>query len=42
MRMKNAKAMKIGKYQKLDETLYIWFGQQKEKGMPITDIDGKS
>ena len=28
--------MKISEYQKLDEALYIWFRQQREKGMPIT------
>ena len=28
--------MKIGGYQKLDEALYIWFRQQREKGLPVT------
>ena len=36
MGMKKAKTMKIGEYQKLDEALYIWFRQQREKGMPVT------
>ena len=30
------KTMKIGEYQKLEEALYIWFRQQREKAMPLT------
>ena len=37
MGMKNAKTMKI-EDQKLDEALYIWFRQQREKGVPITGL----
>ena len=36
MGIKKANAMKIGEYQELDEALYIWFGQQREKEMPVT------
>ena len=30
------KSMKIGAFEKLDEALYIWFRQQREKDMPIS------
>ena len=29
------KSMKIGAFEKLDEALYIWFRQQREKDVPI-------
>ena len=31
-----SKDKKIGNYQKLDEALYIWFRQQREKAMLVT------
>jgi len=33
-----AKAMKVGAYEKLDEALYIWFCQQREKNVPVTGV----
>ena len=32
------KAMKIGAHEKLDEGLYIWFRQQREKDVPVTGV----
>ena len=34
--MKKTKTMKVGEFPKLDEALYIWFRQQREKAMPVT------
>ena len=36
MGAKNVKTMKVGEYEKLDETLYIWFHQQHEKNVPVS------
>ena len=33
--MKKTKTMKNGEYAELDEVLYIWFRQQREKAMPV-------
>ena len=33
---KTVKSMKTGMFAKLDDALYIWFRQQREKGVPIT------
>lgn len=34
--------MKIGEYQKLDEALYIWFRQQREKAcLLVAQSDGE-
>ena len=30
------KAMKLGTFEKLDEALYIWFRQQREKNIPVS------
>jgi len=27
---------KVGMYQKLDSAIYLWFRQQREKGIPVT------
>ena len=32
------KAMRIGAHEKLDEGLYIWFRQQREKDVPVTSV----
>ena len=32
------KAMKIGAHEKLDDALYIWFRQQREKSVPVTGV----
>ena len=34
--VKATKAMKVGMYYKLDSALYLWFRQQREKGIPVT------
>ena len=33
-----AKALKVGAYEKLDEALYIWILQQREKDVPVTGV----
>ena len=33
---KAAKAMKVRMHNKLGSALYLWFGQQLEKGIPVT------
>ena len=33
---KGTKIMKIGEYEKLDQALYAWFRQEREKNTPIT------
>ena len=30
--------MKLGEYQMLNEALYVWFRQQREKAIPITGL----
>ena len=35
--VKATKIMKGGMYQKLDSALYLWFRQQREKGIPVTE-----
>ena len=35
MGTKNAKTRKVGEYEKLDEALYIWFRQQRDKNIPV-------
>ena len=34
--LKATKTMKGGMYQKLDSALYLWFRQQRKKGIPVT------
>ena len=34
--VKATKTMKVGMYHKLDSALYLWFRQQREKGIPVT------
>ena len=34
--VKATKAMKVGMYHKLDSAHYLWFRQQREKGIPVT------
>ena len=36
--VKAKKAMKVGMYHKLDSALYLWFRQQREKGIPVTGL----
>ena len=36
MGTKNAKTRKVGEYEKLDEALYIWFRQQRDKNIPVS------
>ena len=36
MGAKKVKTMKVGEYEKLDEALYIWFRQQREKNVPVS------
>ena len=33
---KGTKIMKVGEYEKLDQALYVWFKQEREKNTPIT------
>ena len=33
---KGTKIMKVGEYEKLDQALYAWFRQEREKNTPIT------
>ncbi|CAK8676591.1 unnamed protein product [Clavelina lepadiformis] len=34
--VKATKAMKVGMYSRLNSALYMWFRQQREKGIPLT------
>ena len=34
--VKKTKTMRGGKFDKLDQALYIWFRQMREKGVPVT------
>ena len=34
---KSVKAIKVGMYYKLDSAFYLWFRQQREKGISVTD-----
>ena len=36
MGTENAKTRKVGEYKKLDEALYIWFRQQRDKNIPVS------
>ena len=36
MGTKNVKTMKVGEYEKLDEALYIWFRQQRDKNIQVS------
>ena len=38
MGTKNAKTRKVGEYEKLDEALYIWFRQQRDKNIPVSGL----
>ena len=34
--VKTSKAIKVGMFDKLDQALYLWFRQLREKGSPVT------